>query len=60
MRELEQRQKSKSKQRADPEEDLRISELRAKPTTIARPVHFSESVEAKSVVVRSRGSTAYL
>jgi hypothetical protein len=55
MKELEQRQKAKGEQRADPEENG-ISEF---PKTIARPLHalhFNESVMVRSVVVRSRGA----
>ena len=44
MRELEQRQKAKGKQRADPDEDLRISEL---PEQFHDAVILARSVLAK-------------
>ncbi|KAH9055010.1 Mis12-Mtw1 protein family-domain-containing protein [Lactarius vividus] len=44
MKELEQRQKAKGKQRADPEEDLRISEL---PERFHNAVNLARSVLAK-------------
>ncbi|KAH9025471.1 hypothetical protein EDB85DRAFT_2149808 [Lactarius pseudohatsudake] len=44
MKELEQRQKAKGKQRADPEEDLRISEL---PEQFHNAVNLARSVLAK-------------
>ncbi|KAH8991190.1 Mis12-Mtw1 protein family-domain-containing protein [Lactarius akahatsu] len=44
MKELEQRQRAKGKQRADPEEDLRISEL---PEQFHNAVNLARSVLAK-------------